>query len=61
MEASRMGIEHVLGCVPGVGPDVLIDRYYTTKTPRCPANCTGDTYYVPGTGICKGTFLQHAL
>lgn len=56
-----MGIEHVLGCVPGVGPDVLIDRYYTTKTPRCPANCTGDTYYVPGTGICKGNFLQHAL
>ena len=54
MEADRMGIDHILGCVPGLGPADLIDAYYTVQTPRCPANCTADTYYVPGAGICKG-------
>ena len=43
-----------LGCVPGVGPDVEIDRYYTQKTPRCPSNCTTGTYYLSSDngGIC---------
>ena len=42
-----------LGCVPGVAATVEIDRYWTTKTPRCPSNCTMDTYYVATEGICQ--------
>jgi hypothetical protein len=43
-----------LGCVPGVGRYVEIDRYWTQRTPRCPSNCTTDTYYLPSDngGMC---------
>ena len=41
-----------LGCVPGVAVSVSIDRYWTTPTPRCPSNCTVNTYYMPSEEIC---------
>ena len=42
-----------LGCVPGVAISVVIDSYWTTPTPRCPSNCTVNTYYMPSEGICR--------
>jgi len=41
-----------LGCVPGVAVSVSINRYWTTPTPRCPSNCTVNTYYMPSEEIC---------
>ena len=45
-----------LGCVSGIADDVEIDPYViyygSYETPRCPENCTINTYYDPDNHVC---------